>query len=113
MKLKSIITYLITLNFFFFTFIELKKFVSFNFVTCYSKKFTQVILIFSFLKKLSLFKFTTLADICVVDYPSRLCRYEIIYNLLSTFFNVRLFIKFFLKESDFMVTLTTLYFSSG
>lgn len=66
-----------------------------------------------FLKKTTVLKFTILADICVVDYPNRIYRYEIVYNLLSSFYNLRLFIKFFLKDSDYILTLTSLYSSSG
>jgi NADH:ubiquinone oxidoreductase subunit C len=114
MKLKSLTTYLLKLNFFFFNFIEIKKFISFNFITCYSNFSSSIVVIFLFLKKTTVLKFTILADICVVDYPNRSYhRYEIVYNLLSSFYNLRLFIKFFLREADYIPTLTSIYSSSG
>jgi NADH:ubiquinone oxidoreductase subunit C len=113
MKLKALITYILNLKFFFFSFIEIKKFKSFNFISCYSRYPNNIFIIFLFLKNISVLKFAILADICVIDYPNRTFRYEIIYNCLSIFYNLRFFIKFFLREGDYILTLTTLYSSSG
>jgi len=38
-------------------------------------------------------QFKTLNDICVVDYPGKINRFEIIYNLTSIKYNFRLFLK--------------------
>ena len=112
-EIKSYYNVYFKFKIFFFSFIEIKKFKSFNFISCYSRYSNNIFIIFLFLKNISVFKFTILADICVIDYPNRPFRYEIIYNCLSIFYNLRLFIKFFLREGDYILTLTTLYSSSG
>jgi len=45
------------------------------------------------LRNSSLTQFRVLNDICVVDYPEKLDRFEINYNLLSVKHNFRLFVK--------------------
>lgn len=45
------------------------------------------------LQKNSLTQLKVLNDICVIDYPEKLNRFEINYNLLSVKYNFRFFIK--------------------
>ncbi len=39
-----------------------------------------------------------LVDITAVDYPSRICRFEVVYNLLSISYNSRIKVKTCLDE---------------
>lgn len=113
MKLKTIILYILNLNLNFFSLIELKKFNLFYFLLFYIKDINKIFLLFFFFKKNSFLKATILSDICIIDYPSRLCRFEIVYNVLSVFYNTRFFFKFFLKETDYVLSLTSLFSSGG
>lgn len=58
----------------------------------------KLIPILIFLKKHTHAQYKILSDICVVDYPLRSNRFEIIYNFLSLQFNSRLKIKVITKD---------------
>lgn len=45
------------------------------------------------LRNNSLIQLKTLHDICVIDYPEKVDRFELSYNLLSIKYNFRFFIK--------------------
>lgn len=46
------------------------------------------------------FKFTILTDITAVDYPDRDKRFELVYNLLSIYENIRLLIKIEISDNE-------------
>lgn len=46
-----------------------------------------------FLKKHTYSRFNSLSDLCAVDFPNRLWRFELVYNLLSLDFNSRIRVK--------------------
>lgn len=111
-------------------FIKYKLFFNFIFfsVFIYRKFFKKIILnahtleiytdpenalnLFFFLKNFSLLKFKTLVDIVVVDSPKNKHRFEIIYNLLSIFCNVRLNICLQIKDLTALYSVTSLYSSA-
>ena len=45
------------------------------------------------IEKNSITKFKILNDICVIDYPEKVARFELNYNLLSVTYNFRVFLK--------------------
>lgn len=47
----------------------------------------------SSLRRNSLTQFKVLNDICITDYPEKIDRFELNYNLLSVKYNFRIFIK--------------------
>jgi NADH:ubiquinone oxidoreductase subunit C len=65
-----------------------------------------------FLKNYSLFSFKSLVDLIVVDTPKNTDRFELIYNLLSYNYNVRLNIVVSLKELTPLYSITGLYSSA-
>lgn len=69
--------------------------------------------VFNFMKNLesnSLVKLKILNDICVVDYPEKLNRFDISYNLLSVNYNLRVFVKTF--TNAYVSSVTSLYASA-
>jgi NADH:ubiquinone oxidoreductase subunit C len=63
------------------------------------------------LKRNSLVQLEVLNDICVVDYPENITRFEINYNLLSVKYNFRFFLKTY--TSAYISSLTNLFDSSN
>jgi len=53
-----------------------------------------------------------MSDMCIVDYPSRSDRFDIIYNLLSIRFNSRITIKVIVNELQIVPSLTKVYRSA-
>jgi len=69
--------------------------------------------IFNILKNNTLLKFTTLVDICLIDFPTRETRFELVYNLMSIIFNRRLLCKFLVRQTDYVLSLSNLYENSN
>lgn len=65
--------------------------------------------ILMFLKQSTYFQVKSLVDICVVDYPYKKNRFELIYNLVSIRFNTRLFIKTNIANNSFIDSIVNLY----
>jgi NADH:ubiquinone oxidoreductase subunit C len=63
------------------------------------------------LEKHSLTQFKVLNDICIVDYPEKINRFELNYNLLSIKYNLRLFLKTF--ASSHIQSITSIYDSAN
>jgi len=63
------------------------------------------------LKRNSLVQLEVLNDICVVDYPENIVRFEINYNLLSVKYNFRFFLKTY--TSSYISSLTNLFDSAN
>jgi len=68
-----------------------------------------VIPILTFLKDHTNAQFTNVADICALDMPSRPCRFEIVYNLLSVRFNQRIRVKTYADELTPVQSSTVVY----
>tara|TARA_B110000908_G_C10041708_1_gene352123 strand:+ start:75 stop:650 length:576 start_codon:yes stop_codon:yes gene_type:complete len=62
-----------------------------------------------FLKNHTNCQFKVLADMTAVDYPEKTNRFELVYNLLSIKYNVRLRVKTFVNELNTVPTVSTLY----
>ncbi len=58
-------------------------------------------------------QFKVLIDITAVDYPSRILRFTIVYNLLSISYNARIRVKTCVNEVNLVSSVTSLYFSAG
>lgn len=67
----------------------------------------------TFLKNHVNTQFKLLIDITAVDYPSRLMRFELVYNLLSIQHNARIRIKTTIDEITPISSVTQLYSSAG
>lgn len=71
--------------------------------------FQKIIPIFSFLKDHTNSQYKVISDICVVDYPQKKNRFEIVYNLLSIRFNTRLRIKTSINELQTIESITSIF----
>lgn len=107
-------------------FLNILKFVNFKFIThisyfwnnfsniwLYLSKVEYLFIICKLLKKHMFLRFTILTDCCVIDRPFSIYRYEIIYNLLSITFNIRIFLKIFLLENIFIQSLNKIFLNSN
>lgn len=74
-----------------------------NAANCYS--------LTSSLKYNSLTQFKVLSDVCIIDYPEKIDRFEINYNLLSVKYNFRIFIKSY--TSTYVSSVSTLFNSAN
>jgi NADH-quinone oxidoreductase subunit C len=59
------------------------------------------------------FQFRQLVDICGADYPERAERFEVIYNLLSLKFNMRIRVKVLTDENTPVDSVTSVFSSAG
>ncbi|SVE35322.1 uncharacterized protein METZ01_LOCUS488176, partial [marine metagenome] len=73
--------------------------VKFNELTIVLSK-SILLKVINFLKDDKDFQFKQLIDICGVDYPNRLDRFEIVYHLLSLSLNQRIRVKLSVKDGD-------------
>ncbi|MDJ1305118.1 MAG: NADH-quinone oxidoreductase subunit C [Candidatus Midichloria sp.] len=62
-----------------------------------------------FLKTNEKFSFQVLTDLCGVDYPDREDRFQVVYNLLSLTYNLRLTIKINAKEDQLVPSICDIY----
>lgn len=58
-------------------------------------------------------QYKLLIDVTAVDYPSRILRFEVVYNLLSITFNSRIRIKCCIDETNPINSITEIYSSAG
>ena len=65
--------------------------------------------VLSFLKDDKDFQFKQLIDICGVDYPDRLDRFEIVYHLLSISLNQRVRVKLSVNDEETVPSIVTIY----
>jgi NADH-quinone oxidoreductase subunit C len=68
-----------------------------------------LIKVLNFLKDDKVFQFKQLIDICGVDYPNRLDRFEIVYHLLSVSLNQRIRIKLSVNDGDTVPSIVSIY----
>jgi len=59
----------------------------------------------------SLTQFKVLNDVCIIDYPEKIDRFELNYNLLSVKYNFRIFIKHY--TSAYVASISTLFNSAN
>ena len=70
---------------------------------------SNLIKVISFLKEDKDFQFKQLIDICGVDYPNRLERFEIVYHLLSLNLNQRIRVKLSVKDGDMVPSIVSIF----
>lgn len=58
-------------------------------------------------------QFKVLSDLCIVDYPNREKRFEVVYNLLSITYNARIRVKVLAAETDTVPSCTGIYKAAG
>ncbi len=68
-----------------------------------------MIKVINFLKDDKDFQFKQLIDICGVDYPERVERFEIVYHLLSLSLNQRIRVKLSVKDGDMVPSVVSIY----
>lgn len=69
----------------------------------------QVLSVLVFLRDDSVCQFTTLVDICGVDYPGRSYRFDVVYHLLSMTINARIRIKVKVEEGEPIASATPVF----
>ena len=69
----------------------------------------KIIPIFFFLKYHTNCQYKLISDICAVDYPNKINRFIIVYNLLSIRFNSRLRIKVMINELQSINSITNIF----
>jgi NADH dehydrogenase (ubiquinone) Fe-S protein 3 len=83
-----------------------------NETTIYIKP-TKILPFFTFLKDHVRTQYKVLIDVTAVDYPSKLFRFEVVYNLLSIQHNARIRVKTCIDEITPISSITQLYSSAG
>ena len=68
-----------------------------------------ILKVLSFLKDDKVCQFKQLIDLCGVDYPNRIDRFEIVYHLLSINLNQRIRIKLSVNDDDTVPSVVSLY----
>lgn len=72
-----------------------------------------LIKVLAFLKFNNNLQFKSLIDICAIDYPEKNKRFEVVYNLLSVFYNLRIRVKVITDELNSLPSATFLFSSSN
>jgi len=62
-----------------------------------------------YLKYTTFLKVNSFCDLCAIDYPWNMCRFELIYNLWSLRYNIRYFILFYLQNFQMLFSGITYY----
>jgi NADH:ubiquinone oxidoreductase subunit C len=57
-------------------------------------------------------QYKILSDLCVIDYPLRTNRFEIVYNFLSLRFNSRLTVKVLVNDTTIIPTITDIFINA-
>ncbi len=114
MKLDFFIylTYNILFNFINLINIRKRNLYKLNEIIYYFKNYKNLYNSIKILKKNSLCQFQILNDICVIDNPINNFRFSLIYNLFSVIFNIRVFFKIFIVETNYLESVNTLYKNS-
>ena len=69
----------------------------------------EIVKVISFLRDDPICKFSSLIDICGVDYPSRERRFDVVYHMLSMAHNTRIRIKVTTDEATAVHSITSLF----
>jgi len=70
---------------------------------------SAILPVFAFLKNHTAAQYTQVSDITAVDYPTRINRFEVVYNLLSIRHNSRIRVKTYADEASPVPSITGLY----
>jgi NADH/F420H2 dehydrogenase subunit C len=73
----------------------------------------KLVPLLTFLKLHTHCQYKLLSELCVVDYPTRLNRFEVIYNLLSIQYNSRIKLKVSINELETLPSITSLFSSAN
>lgn len=76
---------------------------------CLNIPFNKILPIVTFLKYHTNCHYKSLSDLCIVDYPTRSNRFELIYNFLSLTYNSRIRIKIILNEFQVISSITPIF----
>jgi NADH-quinone oxidoreductase subunit C len=76
---------------------------------CMEVRRAEVLNVLSFLRDDPICKFTSLTDLCGVDYPSRARRFDVVYHMLSMQHNVRIRVKVTTDEDTPVLSATALF----
>ena len=106
------ITFNILFNYINLINIKKKNLYKLNEIIYYFKNYKNLYNSIKILKKNSLCQFQLLNDICVIDNPINNFRFSLIYNLFSVIFNIRVFLKIFIVETNHLESINTLYKNS-
>lgn len=101
-----------SINFYSKTFPIYKAIIFMNDLTLYIPK-TFMYQTFNFLHKHSNTQYKILSDIAGKDLPNQSLRFEVIYNLLSIFYNNRLSIKIKVNETTQLPSITSIFTSAN
>lgn len=110
-KLNFYVKYLIQVipKFFNFIFYKNNK-INEIYVICFKEYIYNFLF---FIKMNNYFQFKSLNDICVVDYPFKKNRFEVIYNLVSVRNSFRLFLKTHVTANNYVSSIVSLYNSAN
>lgn len=71
--------------------------------------YENIFKVFFFLKYHSFCRFSSLSDLTAVDFPNRLWRFEVVYNLLSIDYNTRIRVKIKVDEICTVLSISDLF----
>ena len=71
--------------------------------------FNKIEQVITFLKYHTNCQYKVISDICVVDYPTRKNRFDIVYNFLSIKYNSRIRVKVIVNEFQVVPSITNIY----
>ena len=76
---------------------------------CLNIPFNKIIPVVTFLKYHTNCQYKLLSDMCVVDYPTRKHRFDIIYNFLSIRYNSRIRLKVILNNLQIIPSISSIF----
>lgn len=80
---------------------------------CLNIPFNKILPLVTFFKYHTNCQYKLLSDLCVIDYPTRSNRFELVYNFLSIQYNSRLRIKILFNELQSIPSITSVYRSAN
>ena len=80
---------------------------------CLNIQFNKILPLVTFLKYHTNCQYKLLSDLCVIDYPTRSNRFELVYNFLSIQYNSRLRIKILFNELQSISSITSVFRSAN
>lgn len=76
---------------------------------CLNVPFTHILPLVTFLKYHTNCQYKLLSDLCIVDYPTRQNRFDVIYNFLSIRYNARIRVKVIINELQVIPSITSIF----
>ena len=80
---------------------------------CLNIPVTQLVPVMTFLRYHTNCQYTILSDLCVIDYPTRKNRFDMVYNLLSIKYNARIRLKVIVNERQAIPSIIPIYQSAN